>query len=125
MDRAVSGLLEDLHDRGMLENTMVVMASEFGRTPKIFKIPKAKLPGRDHWGAVQTVLFAGGGIEGGKIIGASDKMGGEPAGDPQTPENFAATIYHGLGISPQATWTDLSQRPRFVYRADPISGLVG
>jgi hypothetical protein len=124
LDHSLSALLEDLDETGMLEDTMVVVASEFGRTPRIFKIPGAKLPGRDHWGPVQSVLFAGGGIKGGRVIGASDKIGAYPAESPQTPENFAATIYDALGIPTNAHWTDLTGRPHKVYNADPIPGLV-
>ena len=70
------------------------MAGEFGRTPKITPLTQFyKEPGRDHWGAVQTVFFAGGGVQGGRVVGSSDKIGGFPADDPQTPENMAATIY--------------------------------
>ena len=122
-DRAVSALLDDLNDRGMLENTLVVMASEFGRTPKVFKIPKAKLPGRDHWGAVQTVLFAGGGITGGAVVGSSDSNGGHPASDPHSPEDFAATIYRALGIPQDAHWEDLTGRPHPIYHGNPINKL--
>ncbi len=123
-DKAVSALLDDLEQRGLLDDTLVVMAGEFGRTPRIFNIPGAKLPGRDHWGAVQTVFFAGGGVQGGAVIGASDKIGGYPAADPQTPENFAATIYHALGIPASAVWRDAADRPHFLYHADPIAGLM-
>ena len=74
--------------------------AEFGRTPKISLLPKHyKLPGRDHW-ARQTALFAGGGITGGQVVGATDKIGAYPIDDPQKPENIAATIYHSLGIPP-------------------------
>ncbi|MCA9073315.1 MAG: DUF1501 domain-containing protein, partial [Planctomycetaceae bacterium] len=98
-DRAVSALLEDLDQSGMLDDTLVVMAGEFGRTPKISLLPRHyKLPGRDHWGKVQTVFFAGGGVKGGTVTGSSDSQGGYAADHPQTPENFAATIYHSLGI---------------------------
>src|SRR5205814_9181355 len=98
-DRAVSALLDDLHDSGLLDATLVVMASEFGRTPRISRLPEAyRLPGRDHWGMVQTVLFAGGGVRGGRVIGSSDRIGGYPESDAQTPENMAATIYQSLGI---------------------------
>ena len=110
-DRALSALLDDLYDRGMLDDTLVVMASEFGRTPKIFKIPKAKLPGRDHWGPVQTVLFAGGGVNGGAVVGSSDSNGGYPESDPHSPEDFSATIYNALGIPQNANWQDLTGRP--------------
>lgn len=122
-DRAVSALLDDLSERGLLESTLIVMAGEFGRTPRIFSIPKAKLPGRDHWGAVQTVWFAGGGVRGGSVVGSSDKNGGYPASDPQTPENLAATIYHSLGIPPTAAWRDPADRPHFLYQGRPIAGL--
>ena len=78
---------------GRLQETLVVIASEFGRTPRIFKVPNAyKTPGRDHWGAVQTALFAGAGIQGGTVLGSSDRIGGYPANLPQRPEDFAATI---------------------------------
>lgn len=125
MDRAVSALLDDLHDSGLLDETLVVMASEFGRTPKIFKIPGAPLPGRDHWGAVQTALFAGAGVHGGAVVGSTDKDGGHPASDPQKPEDLAATIYEALGLPRSITWQDLSGRPRFAYHGQVIEGLFG
>jgi hypothetical protein len=125
MDRAVSALLDDLKDRGLLESTLIVMAGEFGRTPKISTLPGASHPGRDHWGAVQSVFFAGGGVPGGAVIGSSDREGGQPASDAQTPENLAATIFHALGIPRDTQWLDVQQRPFPLYHADPIRGLVG
>ena len=89
----------DVHaaDDRLLDDVLIVMAGEFGRTPKVFTFPGAetKLPGRDHWGAVQTVFFAGGGVRGGTVVGESDAIGGYPKSDPQTPENMAATIVRG------------------------------
>ena len=124
-DRALSALLDDLHESGLLDSTLIVMAGEFGRTPKISGLPQFyKLPGRDHWGAVQTVFFAGGGVRGGRAIGSSDKIGGHPASDPQTPENMAATIYHSLGIPATAMWEDSLDRPHHVYFGEPIAGLL-
>lgn len=123
-DRAVSALLDDLAERGLLDETLIVMAGEFGRTPKVFKLPKAPLAGRDHWGAVQTVWFAGGGVRGGTVIGSSDKIGGYPASDPQRPENMAATIYQALGIPQTAVWKDALDRPHQVYYGQPIEGLT-
>lgn len=125
-DRAVSALIEDLADRGMLDDVLIVMAGEFGRTPKIFTFPGAKtnLPGRDHWGAVQTVFFAGGGIRGGTVVGESDAIGGYPKTDPQTPENMAATIYQSLGLPKTLAWKDRFDRPHQVYHAEPIPGLL-
>ncbi len=125
MDQSVSALLDDLDERGLLESTLVVMAGEFGRTPKVFRLPQHyALPGRDHWGAVQSVFFAGGGTPGGTVIGSSDKMGAYPADDPQKPENFAATIYQALGLPRTATWHDLLDRPFPLYNGEPIPGLT-
>ena len=126
-DRAVSALLDDLEESGLLEDTLVVMSGEFGRTPRIYNVaPKIyKLPGRDHWAPCQTVFYAGGGVLGGQVIGASDRNGAYPTADPQTPENFAATIYHALGIPRDATWQDASGRPYHVYQGSPIRGLTG
>ncbi|HVW00343.1 MAG TPA: DUF1501 domain-containing protein, partial [Planctomycetaceae bacterium] len=124
-DRALSALLTDLHESRQLESTLVVVAGEFGRTPKISGLPQFyKLPGRDHWGAVQSVLLAGGGVQGGRVIGSSDAIGAYPATDPQTPENLAATIYHSLGIPPEGTWKDELDRPHAVYYGEPMHGLL-
>lgn len=122
-DQAVSALLDDLAERGLLDDTLVVMASEFGRTPRIFRIPNAPLPGRDHWGAVQSVLLAGGGIRGGAVVGETDPLGGHPVADPKTPEDLAATIYQALGIPREATWHDLSGRPHLIYHGQPMTEL--
>jgi uncharacterized protein (DUF1501 family) len=123
-DRAVSALLDDLHGCGLLDSTLIVMAGEFGRTPRISTLPSAyKLPGRDHWGAVQSVFLAGGGVAGGRVIGSSDRNGGYPASDPQSPENLAATIYQALGIPSVASWMDDLDRPHAVYHGEPILGL--
>ena len=124
-DRAVSALLDDLHDRGLLDDVLIVMAGEFGRTPRVFTEPslKSKLPGRDHWGAVQSVFFAGGGVKGGTVVGASDKIGAYPSVDPQTSENMAATIYQALGLPKTIAWKDALDRPHHVYHGEPIRGL--
>ncbi len=123
-DRAVSALLDDLNERGLLDSTLIVMAGEMGRTPKISTLPQFyRLPGRDHWGT-QSVFFAGGGVKGGTVIGSTDKIGAFPAANPQTPETMAATIYQALGIPRTAHWQDLSGRPHFVYHGDPIAGLT-
>jgi hypothetical protein len=123
-DRALSALLDDLSAMGLLDSTLIVMAGEFGRTPKISKLPTAKLPGRDHWGPVQTVFFAGGGVRGGTVVGSSDKTGGYPRTDPQTPENMAATIYESLGLPRTILWKDALDRPHHVYHGEPIRGLT-
>jgi len=123
-DKAVSALLEDLSERGLLDDTLIVMAGEFGRTPRISTLTQFyKGPGRDHWGAVQSLFIAGGGVVGGRVIGSSDKNGGYPASEPITPDQFAATIYSVLGIPPTAAWYDAENRPHHVYTGEPIRGL--
>lgn len=124
-DRALTAFLDDLKATGLLDSTLVVVASEFGRTPKLSTLSDSfHAAGRDHWGAVQSVLFAGGGIRGGNVVGSSDKIGGYPASCPQSPENMAATIYSALGIPRTAHWLDELDRPHQIYFGDPISELM-
>ena len=124
-DKALSALLDDLHDSGSLEDTLIVMAGEFGRTPRIFGLPQFyKDPGRDHWGGAQSVFFAGGGVKGGVVVGSTDKIGAYPATSPQTPENMGATIYHSLGIPETMAWYDQTQRPHQIYHGEPIAALL-
>ena len=92
MDQAVSALLEDLEQRGLLQNTLVVMVGEFGRHPKIANA------GRDHWPACYSALLAGAGIRGGAVYGASDREGAYVRDNPVTPEDFGATLFHALGV---------------------------
>jgi hypothetical protein len=124
-DRAISALLDDLLQTGMLDDTLIVMAGEFGRTPKLStNTDTYNGAGRDHWGAVQSVFFAGGGVQGGRVVGSSDRIGAYPASNPQTPEHMAATIYHSLGIPESAHWTDELTRPHNIYHGEPIAGLL-
>lgn len=92
-DQAYGALLEDLVDRGMLENTLVCNLAEFGRTPRI-----NPAGGRDHWPQCWTMYFAGGGVQGGQVVGRSDEIGGYPAERPVNPAETVATIYHSLGL---------------------------
>jgi hypothetical protein len=126
MDQCVSALIDDLDTRGLLDSTLIVMAGEFGRTPRLSTLSQFyELAGRDHWGAVQSVFFAGGGVHGGTVIGESDRIGGFPQTARQTPENMAATIYDALGIDAHASWHDATNRPYHVFHAEPIRGLMG
>ncbi|MFM1801205.1 MAG: hypothetical protein RJA81_557 [Planctomycetota bacterium] len=125
MDQSVSALIQDLHASGELEDTLIVMAGEFGRTPKISHLAQHyKLPGRDHWGKVQSIFLAGGGVAGGRVLGSSDAIGGSPASRPVTPEQFAATIYHCLGLPQTLAWFDSQDRPHAIYHGDPINELL-
>lgn len=106
VDRGLSALLGDLSDRGILDETLVVTMGEFGRTPKI-----NRNAGRDHWGHCGSVLFAGGGVRGGNIVGASDSIGAHPTDRPTSPADVVATIYHTLGINPTQFMHDQLNRP--------------
>jgi hypothetical protein len=111
LDRAVSTLLDDLKSRGLLEETLVVMLGEFGRTPRIHPLKPGDVPGRDHWPAVFPAVFAGGGVIGGQIIGKSDKLGAYPISKSFGPPDLAATVYHALGVNPASELRDRLGRP--------------
>ncbi len=111
-DNSYSALLADLDDRGLLESTLVITAGEFGRTPKINTNKRG--PGRDHWGRCFSVTLGGGGIQTGRVIGASDKFGAVPSDRPVDVADFVATIYHALGLDPKA---------EFIAQGRPMSML--
>jgi hypothetical protein len=106
LDQGLSALLEDLEQRGLLGQVLVVVMGEFGRTPRINKDA-----GRDHWGLCQSVLLAGGGIRGGQVYGSSDRIGAYPAADPVDPVDLHATLYHCMGLDPEQTVYDHLRRP--------------
>jgi hypothetical protein len=105
-DRGYAVLLEDLAERGLLDETLVVWFGEFGRSPQV-----NKQGGREHWPDCYSVVFAGGGVRGGAVFGASDKNGAYPTANPVTPQDVAATIYHCLGIDPETRLPDRLGRP--------------
>jgi hypothetical protein len=119
-DVAFPALIEDLEQRGLLAETLVVAIGEFGRTPRI-----NKLGGRDHWGHVFSFALAGAGIRGGQVFGASDKNGAYPATDPIRPHDLTATLFHLLGIDPQTVFQDRSNRPHVLTRGEPLARLLG
>jgi len=118
-DQACSSLMDDLQERGLLDETLVVCLGEFGRTPKI-----NAAAGRDHWAACNSVVLFGAGLPGGFVHGASDRQAAYPTRDPVSPESLAATIYHLLGVAPDATLHDALGRPMRLIAADPIATLV-
>jgi hypothetical protein len=127
-DRGFSALLQDLHQRGLLEETLVVAMGEFGRTPRVGQITSsagADKGGRDHWPHCYTVLVAGGGLPAGAIYGSSDKNAAYPARDPVTPSDVTATIYRALGIDPATTIRDPLNQPHILSSGSPITALVG
>jgi hypothetical protein len=105
-DQAYGALLDDLVDRGLLENTLVCNLAEFGRTPRV-----NPAGGRDHWPQCWSVYFAGGGVQGGRVVGASDEIGGYPAERPADPAQLVATIYHSLGLDLETILPGPNGRP--------------
>jgi hypothetical protein len=120
LDAALSTLLLDLDQRGLLADTLVVLMGEFGRTPKI----NAK-GGRDHWAHCNSVILAGGGIRGGVVYGASDRIGAWPSEKPVGPEDIAATIYYALGVPPETHVHDRTGRPLSLCKGRPLTELFG
>jgi len=119
LDRAYSTLITDLDERGLLDETLVVMVTEFGRTPKI-----NKHGGRDHWPDAYSIVFAGAGVRGGQIIGATDRQGAFVADKPHSPDDYAATIYDKLGINREKPLYTQEQRPMFLaHTGTPIPEL--
>lgn len=118
-DQTLPTLLNDLDERGLLDETLVVWMGEFGRTPKINDNVS-----RDHWPQCYTVLLAGGGVKRGFVFGASDKQGSRPDRDPVRPEDLAATMFHLLGIDPRTEVHDPSDRPLPIAAGNPIHGVL-
>jgi hypothetical protein len=119
-DLSFAALLDDLAERGRLDETLVVVMGEFGRTPRI-----NKLGGRDHWGHVFSFVMAGAGIRGGQVIGASDRNGAYPATDPIRGGDVTATVFHLLGIDPSGMFHDKTNRPHPITQGAPITPILG
>jgi uncharacterized protein (DUF1501 family) len=127
-DLAFSALLDDLGERGMLDDTLVVWTGEMGRTPRVGQSvvggAGAGQDGRDHWGKVFTSVLAGGGIRGGAIHGSSDRFAAEPATNPTSPADLAATIYRCLGVDPRLEIHDRFGRPVTLCDGQPIEVIL-
>jgi hypothetical protein len=120
LDRCFTTLLQDLQERGLLKTTLVALLTDFGRTPVI-----NASAGRDHWPGVFSVILTGAGIAGGQVVGASDKIGGEPSQRPLTPKDLAATLYHFLGIDPFQEYQTPERRPfKMLDEGDVIRELL-
>ena len=119
-DVTFAALLDDLSDRGLLDETLVVVIGEFGRTPRI-----NKQGGRDHWGHVFSMAWAGAGIRGGQVIGASDKNGAYPVTDPIRGGDVTATIFHLLGIDTNGVFRDKANQPHLITQGEPLRSVLG
>lgn len=126
-DKAFSAFLEDLHQRGLLETTLVVAVGEFGRTPRLGQFEQSsntRKTGRDHWPHAFTALLAGGGVRGGQVYGSTNENGGYVKEKPVSPADLSATILHHLGIDPQQTWGDEFQNlPRKLSEGKAVRDL--
>jgi len=125
-DRSVSTLLEDMEQRGLLKDTLVVIMGEFGRAPVVAlerTIAGRGAPGRKHWAACYSVVLAGAGITPGAVYGSSDRHAAYPASQPVTPGDLAATLFHALGIPAETHFHDLNQRPQRIVSGDPVTKL--
>ena len=118
-DQGLAALLDDLSGRGLLDETLVVWAGEFGRAPRI----TAANAGREHWSRCYSVALAGGGIQGGQVHGASDRFAAYPSRDPVSPDDLGATILHALGIDPSTEVTDAVGRPLRINNGSPLATL--
>lgn len=128
LDSGLSALVEDLHERGMLKDTLVLAIGEFGRTPRMGVSTSGNgnaKDGRDHWPYCYTALITGGGIPGGKLYGKSDKHGSAPVSQPVHPTELLATIYHALAIDPATEVRNHLDQPRPLVDAKPVVGLFG
>jgi hypothetical protein len=127
-DQAFSALLDDLDQRGLLDETLVVWTGEMGRTPRVGQSvvggAGAGRDGRDHWSKVFVSVLAGAGIRGGCIHGASDRYAAYPASNPTSPADLAATIYHLLGVDPRLELTDRLGRPLVLCDGSPIPAIL-
>jgi uncharacterized protein (DUF1501 family) len=120
LDRGLTALIEDLHQRGMQDDVIVVVWGEFGRSPKINPVA-----GRDHWLPAMSAVVAGGGLKMGQVIGATDARGETPVDKPYRMSNLLATIYHALGVDPARQFPDLNGRPQSILDdRQPIAELI-
>jgi len=125
-DQSVAALINDLDERGMLEETLVLALGEFGRTPKISTLSGQTTPGRDHWANAMSVLMAGGGTPGGVVVGATDRKGYSAIENVKSPENFVATVYSKLGIDPgKILYTPQGRPTHLVSDPTPMQELMG
>ncbi len=123
LDQGVGALLDDLAERGMTDDVMVLVTGEFGRSPRITTLAGQSSTGRDHWAEVFSSVFSGGGVRGGQVIGASDPTGASPATSPVTPDDIGATVYQHLGLPAGTEFIDREGRPQKLNLGRPIEAL--
>jgi hypothetical protein len=123
VDRGLAALMDDLSASGLLDQTLVIVMSEFGRTPKVSNLPGESLPGRDHWASVYSLLAAGAGVRGGQVIGQSDSIAAYPVSRAWSPADLCTTVYNALGIGEEVHLQDPLGRPNALRNGAVIEPL--
>lgn len=123
LDQGLAALTDDLSASGLLDQTLVIVMGEFGRTPKVSTLPGQTIPGRDHWAHAYSGLFAGAGVVGGQVIGKTDAQAAYPVTRPWSPADICSTVFHSLGVSPDVTINDPLERPHHLQNGTVMSPL--
>lgn len=123
LDKGLAALTGELAEKGLLEQTLVIVMGEFGRTPKVSTLPGQTIPGRDHWAHAYSALFAGAGVRGGQVVGQTDAQAAYPVTRPWTPADVCTTVFSALGVEPETTISDPLRRPHHLLNGTVISPL--
>lgn len=123
LDQGLAALMDDLSGSGLLDQTLVIVMGEFGRTPRVSTLPGEKIPGRDHWAHAYSGLFAGAGVQGGQVIGQTDAIAAYPVTQSWSPADICTTVFSALGVSPNAAITDPLGRPHPLLNGKVIAPL--
>ena len=123
LDMGLAALMDDLSASGLLDQTLVIVMGEFGRTPRISKLPGESIPGRDHWASAYSALFAGAGVRGGQVVGQTDFKAAYPLSQPFSPADVCSTVFNALGVSHDATITDPLGRAHHLLNGQVIAPL--
>ena len=123
LDQGLAALMDDLSSSGLLDQTLVMVMSEFGRTPRTSTLPGEKIPGRDHWASAYSALFAGAGVRGGQVIGQTDASAAYPVTQRWSPADVCTTIFSALGVEPEATLSDPLGRPHHLQNGNVMMPL--
>ena len=123
LDQGLAALTDDLTATGLLDETLLIVMGEFGRTPKVSTLPGQTIPGRDHWAHAYSGLFAGAGIMGGQVLGQTDAQAAYPVTNSWSPADICSTIFNALGVDSDATLIDPLNRPHHLLNGNVISNL--
>ena len=123
LDQGLAALTDDLIASGLMEETLLIVMGEFGRTPKISTLPGESIPGRDHWAHAYSAIFAGAGVRGGTVVGQTDAMAAYPLTRPWSPADLCSTIFNALGVSRDVQLTDPLSRPHHLLNGTVMSPL--